>query len=93
MFWMKSKENNFPICTLIWRPGIQHQSNEAGQGMPFTHRIGSDKNANTIYERRSKMVRNRVFEATNGNQKHCFYRFLIRVRRLLRAFSIAACPV
>ena len=31
--------------------------------------------------------------ATNGNRKHCFYRFFIRVRRLLRAFSIAAYPV
>ena len=20
MFWMRNKENNFPICTLIWRP-------------------------------------------------------------------------
>ena len=27
--------------------------------------------------------------ATNGNQNHCFYRFLIRVRRLLIAFAIA----
>ena len=31
--------------------------------------------------------------ATNGNRKHCFYRFLIRVCRLLRTFSIAAYPV
>ena len=31
--------------------------------------------------------------ATNCNRKHCFYRFLIRVRRLLRAFSIAAYQV
>ena len=31
--------------------------------------------------------------ATNCNQKHCFWRFLTRVRRLLRAFSIAAYPV
>ena len=31
--------------------------------------------------------------ATNGNQKHCFYRFLIHVRPLLIAFSIAAYPV
>ena len=30
---------------------------------------------------------------TNGNQKHCFYRFLIRVPQLLRAFSTAAYPV
>ena len=22
MFWMRNKENRFPICTLIWRPGI-----------------------------------------------------------------------
>ena len=28
-----------------------------------------------------------------GNRKHCFYRFLIRVRRLLIGFSIAANPV
>ena len=21
MFWVRNKENNFPICTLIWRPG------------------------------------------------------------------------
>ena len=21
MFWMRNKENNFPIRTLIWRPG------------------------------------------------------------------------
>ena len=29
MFWMRNKENSFPICTLIWRPAkilqkIQH---------------------------------------------------------------------
>ena len=30
--------------------------------------------------------------ATNGNQKHYFYRFLIRVRRVLIAFLIAAYP-
>ena len=29
----------------------------------------------------------------NGNRKNCFYRFFIRVRRLLIAFSIAAYPV
>ena len=23
MFWMRNKENSFPICTLIWRPGDQ----------------------------------------------------------------------
>ena len=33
------------------------------------------------------------FLATNGNRKDCFYRFLIRVCRLLRVFSIAAYPV
>ena len=22
MFWMRNKENNFPIRTLIWRPGV-----------------------------------------------------------------------
>ena len=22
MFWMRNKENNFPISTLIWRPAI-----------------------------------------------------------------------
>ena len=21
MFWVRNKENNFPICALIWRPG------------------------------------------------------------------------
>ena len=21
MFWMRNKENNFPMCTLIWRSG------------------------------------------------------------------------
>ena len=31
--------------------------------------------------------------ATNGNQKHCFYQFLIRDRRLLITFFIAAYPV
>ena len=31
--------------------------------------------------------------ATNDNRKHRFYRFLIRVCRLLIAFSIAAYPV
>ena len=24
MFWMRNKENNFPIRTLIWRPGQYH---------------------------------------------------------------------
>ena len=58
------------------------------------------ENVNTIDERRSKIVRNRVFDchlsprlATNDNRKLCFYRFLIRVCRLWRAFSIAAYPV
>ena len=23
MFWIRNKENNFPICTLIWRPGLK----------------------------------------------------------------------
>ena len=31
--------------------------------------------------------------ATNGNPKHCFYRFLFHARRLSRAFSIEAYPV
>ena len=31
--------------------------------------------------------------ATNGNRKSCLYRILIRVRRLLRAFLIAAYPM
>ena len=22
MFWMRNKKNNFPICTLIWRPAL-----------------------------------------------------------------------
>ena len=22
MFWMRNKKNNFPICTLIWRPAV-----------------------------------------------------------------------
>ena len=54
---------------------------------------------NTIDECRSKIVRNRVFDchlsprATNGNRKHCLKRFLIRVRRSLRAFFIATYPV
>ena len=36
------------------------------------------------------IVRNRVFDFCHWNRKHCFYRILIRVHRLLRAFSIAA---
>ena len=24
MFWMRNKENNFPIRTLIWRPELAH---------------------------------------------------------------------
>ena len=24
MFWMRNKENNFPIRTLIWRPDTDH---------------------------------------------------------------------
>ena len=55
------------------------------------------ENANTIEERRSNIVRNIVFDChltphcrQNGNRNYCFYRFLIRVRRLLIAFSIAA---
>ena len=52
---------------------------------------------NTIDECRSKyIVKNIVFvchfSATNGNRKHSFKRFLIRVRRLLKAFSKAAYP-
>ena len=31
--------------------------------------------------------------ATNGNRKHCFWWVLIPIRRLLRAFLIAAYPV
>ena len=31
--------------------------------------------------------------ATKDNRKHCFYRSLIDVRRLLRAFSTAAYPM
>ena len=23
LFWISNKENNFPICTLIWRPAKQ----------------------------------------------------------------------
>ena len=65
----------------------------------YSHRVGTMENANTIKERRSKINRNSVFDchvaplATNGNQKHCFYRFFIPVRRLLIMFSIAAYPV
>ena len=53
------------------------------------------ENANTIEERRLKIVRNKFSgcHSTNGNRKHCFYRFFIRVRRLLIAFSIAAYTV
>ena len=25
MFWMRNKENNFPIPTLIWRPDWTHK--------------------------------------------------------------------
>ena len=39
-----------------------------------------------------KIVRNRVYDC-HGTHKHCFYRFLIRVRRLFIAFSIPAYPV
>ena len=66
----------------------------------LTHtRSAAIENANTIEERRSKIVKN-CFRlpfvatlATNDNQKHCFYRFLIHVRRLVIVFSIAAYPV
>ena len=34
-----------------------------------------------------------AFLIANGNQKHCFYRFLIGFRQLLLAFSIAVYPV
>ena len=34
-----------------------------------------------------------IVDKINGNRKHCFYRLLFRIRRLLRAFSIAAFPV
>ena len=44
--------------------------------------LAAIENVITIDERRSKIVRSRV------NRKHCFYWFLIRVRRLLRSFSI-----
>ena len=26
MFWMRNKENNFPIRTLIWRSGVEFQT-------------------------------------------------------------------
>ena len=41
----------------------------------------------------SKWQSKTLFPATKGNQKHCFYRSLIRVRRLLITFSITAYPV
>ena len=56
-----------------------------------THWVGAIENANTIEERRSKINWNSVFLyhflvplATNGNQKHCFCRFLIHVCQLFR---------
>ena len=52
------------------------------------------ENTSSIEECKSK-IKETVFLiaiylplATNGNQKHCFYRFLIRVCRLLITFSI-----
>ena len=58
------------------------------------------ENVNTIDERGSNSLETkfsiaicRPTLAKNGNQKHCFHRFLILVRRLLRAFSIVAYPV
>ena len=30
MFWMRNKENKFPIPTLIWRPGINKYLRQYG---------------------------------------------------------------
>ena len=36
MFWMRNKENNFPIRTLIWRPGFGRNSfSNSFYGHPF----------------------------------------------------------
>ena len=54
------------------------------------------KTLSTIKERRSRIIRNSVFDchlSPNGNQKHCFYQFFILLCRLLIAFSISAYPV
>ena len=33
MFWMRNKENNFPICTHIWRPGANNKGSDQTLGM------------------------------------------------------------
>ena len=61
--------------------------------------VNTPGSVDTIDERRSKIVRNSfrlpfvAQLATNGYQKHIFRDILIHVRRLLRAFVIAAYKV
>ena len=73
---------------------LKHNNSLARMEASYPQRVGENRNVNTIEERRLKNNnRNRVFychlsPATNGNQKHCFYRILIRVPRLLITFLI-----
>ena len=41
MFWMRNKENNFPIRTLIWRPGPVHKISVLKYNNPSSRIEGS----------------------------------------------------
>ena len=73
---------------LLFLQNTFHMPGRRQSKMPILSRNEDKKSVETVF--RLPIV---APLATNGNQKHCFYRFFILVHGLLITFSIATYPV